>query len=175
MDKKPMLGSDLLEWIRHSPEKQEREEMKRILLRVLFFIGISFSLFANTYAASIEEQYELQERCSKRAEELFKKECGNYIVSNEAGTTMSNYTNHYNRKLNKCFILVTQTSIPKDKEAMEKWGVSTYKTLWDINENKLYGSFFKFSKDGLTDCEVLGKHCSSEYEWDALVKPYMEE
>ena len=147
----------------------------RVLLTVLFFIGIIFSLFPNSYAASTKEEYELQERCSKRTEDLFKKEYGNYIVSNEAGTTTSNYTNHYNRKLNKCFILVTQTHIPKDKETREKLGVSIEKTLVDINENKLYGHFFKFSNGGLTVCKVLGKHCSSDNEWNALVMPYMEE
>lgn len=143
--------------------------MKRILLIPLFFISIIFSLLSNSYAASIKEEYELQERCSKRAEELFRKEYGNETMSNY-------YTNHYNRKLNKCFILVTETSIHEDKETREKLGVSsTYKTLLDINENKEYGGFFKFSKGGLMQCEVLGKHCNSESEWDAFVKPYMEE
>ena len=149
--------------------------MKRILSIALFLIGIIFSLFADGYAASIKEEYELQDRCGKRVEERFKKEYGNGIVSNKDGTMMVNYTNHYNRKLNKCFVLVAGMSIPKDKETKDKQGFSTDKTLWDINENKQYGGFFKFSEGGLMQCEVLGKHCNSESEWDALVKPYMEE
>lgn len=149
--------------------------MKRILSIVLFFIGITFPLFTKSYAAPTKDEYELQERCGKRAEELFKKEYDGYIVSNETGTMISNYTNHYNRKLNKCFILVTQTFISKDKETREKLGISTETNLVDINENRPYGHFFKFSQGGLTVCEVLGKHCSSQNEWDALVKPYMEE
>jgi len=130
-------------------------------------------LSANSYAASTKEEYELQERCGKRAEEIFRIEYGN---GNKAGK-MSNYTNHYNRKLNRCFVIVIeiQTSIPDDKEIMEKVGFWTDKTLCDINENKVYGHFLKFSNGGLMDCKVLGKHCSSENEWDALVKPYMEE
>ena len=171
MDKKPRLGSDPLEWIRHSPKKKEGEEMKRILLTVLFFIGIIFFLFANSYAASTKEEYELQERCGKRAEEVFRKE---YENRNIGESWMSNYTNHYNRKLNKCFILVTSNFFP-DKKFREEYGIQTDKTLWDINEYKYYGEFVKFSKSGVSYCEVLGKRCSSENEWDSLVKPYMEE
>ena len=147
--------------------------------KVILLIGLLLFTINNLYGiepdgnralkSSTKEEYELQERCSKRAEELFRKEFSNETVSNY-------YTNHYNRKLNKCFILVTETSIHRDKETREKLGVSsTYKTLLDINENKLYGSFWKLSKGVLMDCEVLGKHCNSENEWDSLVKPYMEE
>ena len=147
-----------------------------ILLMALIFMGIIFTLFGNSHAAPIKEEYELQERCGKRAEERFKEGYGNSIVSNGDGTViMSNYTNHYNRKLNKCFVLVMSTSIPKDKTTREKYGISTDKTLWDLNENKEYGGFFKFSKHALMRCDVLEKHCNSENEWDSLVKPYMEE
>jgi hypothetical protein len=163
------LGSDPLEWIKDTQEKKGAEEMKRILLIALFFIGIIFSLFANSCTAQIKEEYELQERCGKRAEEVFRKEYGHETISNY-------YTNHYNRKLNKCFILVTETVKQWDKELIEKLGVSsTYKTLLDINEKKPYGIFRKLSKGTLMNCEVLEKHCNSESEWDALVKPYMEE
>jgi hypothetical protein len=119
--------------------------------------------------------YELQERCSKRAEERFKKEYPSTIVSNKDGTLMVNYTNHYNRRLNKCFVVLTAISIPENKETKVMFGVSRDKTLWDINENKQYGAFSEFSKSGLVQCEVMEKHCNSESEWDALVKPYMED
>jgi hypothetical protein len=117
--------------------KAGREKRKRILSMTPFLIRMPFFLLANSYAASTKEEYELQERCGKRAEERFKKEYG-------SETTMSNYSNHYNRKLNKCFILVTQT-IHNDKETREMLGISTIRTLVDINENKVYGGFFKFS------------------------------
>ena len=46
------------------------------------------------------------------------------------------------------------------------------KDIYDFNENKPYGSFFK---SGVTPivCVFLEKKCKSEEEWDLLVKPYM--
>jgi hypothetical protein len=139
-----------------------------------FIISLLFllTLFGNAYAASSKEDYELQERCGKRAEERFKSAYGNGISKYEENTIMSDYTNHYNTKLNKCFVLTTSTIIPKK----EKESGSYSKDLWDINENKNYGSFSKFIVgDKLTSCRVLNKFCASEAEWDALIKPYIEE
>ncbi|MGA3085430.1 MAG: hypothetical protein ABSE95_11630 [Thermodesulfobacteriota bacterium] len=50
------------------------------------------------------------------------------------------------------------------------------KQLIDINENKEYGQFNNISKH----CYVAGKSCATvwkfaEDEFDALVKPYIEE
>jgi hypothetical protein len=117
----------------------------------------------------IREIYELQERCGKTCEEAFKKEYG----KPERGW-LCNYTNHYNKKLNKCFILVSATHYPGDKK--DSLGITTDISLWDINEKKQYGQFFNARKTKFCfECEVAGKHCTSEQEWEALVKPYMEE
>jgi len=145
--------------------------MKTFVIALILLFAVS----GYVYAQGVKEAYELQERCGKSAEEFFKKYCGDYIVTNKAGRIVSNYTNHYNRKLNKCFILVTET-VYNPKEIRKELGVSsTYKTLDDINENKPYGFFWKLSNGALMSCEVLGKNCKSEAQWDALVKPYMEE
>ena len=48
------------------------------------------------------------------------------------------------------------------------------KELVDINENNFYGSFSK-SGEMIVFCNVSGKECKSEQEWDLLVAPYMEE
>ena len=48
--------------------------------------------------------------------------------------------------------------------------------LYDINENREYGSFLKHESDSLPfDCKVSGKMCRSEQEWESLVSPYMDE
>ncbi len=118
---------------------------------------------------SIRETYELQEHCGKTCEEVFKKEYG----EPEQGW-LCNYTNHYNRKLNKCFILITATHYPGKKK--DSLGITTDMSLWDINERKQYGQFFNaVTTKSCFQCEVSGKHCNSEQEWDDLVKPYMEE
>jgi hypothetical protein len=147
--------------------------MKTFLSVLLIIIWYSAG-----YAASNKEVYELQERCGKRAAELFQKYFGiNGISNDKDGQRLSNYTCHYNRKLNKCFMLITSRGYPKDKKEQKNFGASTDKGLWDINENKNYGQFFKFDKAAKTTmtCEVLEKSCNYEGEWDLLVKPYMEE
>jgi len=48
--------------------------------------------------------------------------------------------------------------------------------LFDLNENKEYGSFYQRSDSGVpTDCTVLGTICHSQGEWDALISRYMED
>jgi hypothetical protein len=116
--------------------------------------------------------YELQERCGKRAQEVFNKEYGNGNFSKDGKTFIITYTNHYNRRLNKCFVILKAISFSEKKD---KLGMLTDKTLWDINEMKQYGSFDQFFKGELFSCQVLDKGCNSEIEWDSLVKSYMED
>jgi hypothetical protein len=127
----------------------------------------------NSYAASAKEEYELQERCGKRAEEFFKQGYGNGINNTKDGQSIDGYTNHYNKKMNKCFFLLTTSYFPyKDKKTSN----SIFITLFDINEQKEYGSFFKRLNDNFGFvCKVSDKVCHSQDEWEALVKPYMEE
>jgi len=112
-------------------------------------------------------QYELQERCAKCAAESFKTAYGKESM-------LRHYTNHYNNKLNKCFILVTEIILPDKKDPKSHYGLS--KLLYDVNEHKEYASFYEFTDIHKNMyCKVLDKLCSSEAEWDNLVKPYMEE
>jgi hypothetical protein len=60
---------------------------------------------ASGYADPNKIQYELQERCAKGASEFFRKAYGSGVEDNGGGG--QNYTyfvNHYNARLNKCFI-----------------------------------------------------------------------
>ena len=117
-----------------------------------------------------KDDYELQEKCEKRCEEYFKEDYGNGF--DEDG--ISNYTYHYNKKLNKCFILINSIEFIKNIE--DKFKNITMKTLFEFNENKEYGSLVLFGKNiKIESCVVLDKSCKSEQEWDLLVAPYMEE
>lgn len=146
---------------------------------ILSFLIGSFLLILTAYqpkqaTAGQKEDYELQERCSKRAAERFKEESGNFAQSDKDTKYRTTYTNHYNGKLNKCFVLFTTIGVPMGKEDIQKFGISTDKTLWDINENKQYGDFLNFrAMPEPMQCEVSGKICHSEAEWDSLVKAYM--
>ena len=153
--------------------------MTRNLIRVQFVIVVIaiISLLvsvSNSFAASAKEDYELQERCGKRAEEFFKREYGSGISHTEGGYSMSGYINHYNKKLNKCFFLLTLSDSPyKGKNK----SFSTTIELFDINEQNEYGNFYirpQVDKFPIA-CKVVDKFCHSQAEWQALIKPYMEE
>jgi len=126
--------------------------MRKLLLVLLTVCFVA----AQAYAASKTEDYELQEKCEKRAKERFKDDFDAVHYA---------YQNHYNKKLNKCFMYV--------------WSLDGARVqyLYDVNEKMDYGMIII----GLNNpkdfrCRLLlNKHCSSEDEWDAFIKPYMEE
>jgi len=148
--------------------------MRKLLLVPILALLNGFSLLfvQHCYADSNKVEYELQERCGNKADKWFKAEFGNGIKSDKDGLFISNYQNHYNIKLNKCLITLTFTTLPKDKNKNS----IVSKQLFDINENKEYGSYA--ASTGIVkpiQCIVDGKYCNSEGEWDVLVKPFMEQ
>ena len=98
-------------------------------------------------SVSGKDQYELQEQCDKRCEEIFRKEFGHTphtIRKNADGTTvMVSYQNHYNQKLNKCFIL---------KSFVLTANSHLMRQIYDANDNKLYGICVEHSSDISKDC-----------------------
>lgn len=120
---------------------------------------------------NIKEDNELQEQCLRRSKEYFNKEYGNEIVITKDGMIIRNYTNRYNRKQNKCFLLLTSTYTFNNK----KEDNLLLEDLLDINENnenKEYGYYV--GKGKKIGCFVLDKECKTEEEWNSLVKPFME-
>ena len=150
---------------------RHRDAMRKALVTILLLTLSSSASYAATPTA--KEEYELQERCGKRAEEVFKREFGNGISNTEDGQSMAGYTNHYNKKLNKCFYLLAYTEF---RYKNKKEGSSTLITLFDINEQREYGQFFSRLNDKFGfQCKVEDKACSSQAEWEALIKPYMND
>ncbi|MBM4274767.1 MAG: hypothetical protein FJ134_09970 [Deltaproteobacteria bacterium] len=150
--------------------------MKKV--SILFFMFGLF-LFNIAYAASVKEEYELQERCKKSVDAWFQKEWdGKGIHEDKDLITMVDYQNHYNKKLNKCFVLVTTTMDNKKSKNSTKHIV-----LFDINENKQYGDFFTTYKSlylegtgWVLDTRSSNKIiCHDKGNWDELIKLYMEE
>jgi hypothetical protein len=115
---------------------------------------------------------ELRERCGKRTEEFRKKQFGNEISKTKDGQTISKYENHYNAKLDKCFYLTKSDTIGKKK-------VTKVERLFAVDENKEYGMFTSGNGDTFQICVMFirkpAQRCSSEDEWRALIKPYMED
>jgi hypothetical protein len=109
-----------------------------------------------------EVAYELQERCGKRAAEVHARHFPDAADPSQA----YDYQNHYNTRLNKCFIVESNTLHWNEDHSQTE--IKTI-LLSDVNENKVYGKF-----DPIT-CEVTGKTCHSQQEWRELIKPYTEE
>ena len=118
---------------------------------------------------------ELQEQCSKQAREQFaengwKKE------------PIASFTNHYNLKMNKCFMLIESTTPTKPSDGT--FFVS--KLLFDAFEGKSYGEYDwrsdkvkKYWEVAPINCKgtlLSGeeKNCHSSDEFDEIVKLYMQ-
>ena len=142
-------------------------------------LALATLLASTCYAAPDKVQYELQERCGKTCKDAFEREWGrNGVVNNDDGQMRATYQNHYSVRLNKCFYLEEVTTYPINKTQ----SVHEDQVLYDINENKQYGNFHRmynyvgpYGDIPPATCYVLDKPCRSKNEWDALVRPYMEE
>jgi hypothetical protein len=114
------------------------------------------------------ELYELQVRCGKQAADAFARD--HVPVQNtKDGQRIMNYENHFSAQLNKCFFLEILVVVEKGK-----W--SKQLRLFDLNENKEYGSYFDSDQTPrYVSCYVRDTKCSSEEEWRRLAKPYLED
>jgi sensor histidine kinase regulating citrate/malate metabolism len=149
-----------------------------LLLLIVFFTTSFMSIVGCNNHKIIKETSSrsvLQEQCVNRSKEYFKNEYGNGMINGENGERLiSKYTNHYNKKLNQCYILITSTQLIRNTEnKIENIGL---KTLFELNENKKYGSLIKYENNNeIINCRILEKYCNLEKEWNLVIKPYMEE
>jgi hypothetical protein len=120
---------------------------------------VGFVLLASSaQAQSLQEKYEPSVQCGKQAAERFAR---NWSEHGKA-----NFANHFNFRLNKCFYL---------ESAAFYGGAQQMLNLVDLRENKVIGSYDKLEGDPLVVCLVENKRCSSEEEWRALIKQFMED
>jgi hypothetical protein len=147
--------------------------MKQFFILIVgIFLFVPGYLYGQNPEPSAKEIYELREQCESHAATIFKEVFSKNGMSNDKdGVTYKNYKNHYNVKLNKCFVLINTTSYPHSKSN----DALIIKVLWDINEVKKYGTMTRLRRQSTpTECSVKDRICKSENEWDSLVKPYME-
>lgn len=137
----------------------------------------------NSNSRSAKEEYELQERCKQSGDAWFKE---NTPKEGESTSTFY-HQNHYNKKLNKCFVLFT--AIVPSWDANNKRGPTGKRTLlMDVNESNSLGEFwqsnidadkksweYKHGSGDMIDIESSKQiNCNNKDDWDKLVKPYME-
>jgi hypothetical protein len=124
----------------------------------------------NAHAQPNKEQYELQERCGKRAAEFFAKAWASEVSNTASGQTRANYENHYNSRLNKCIYLEISNSFQRGEPPFRLM------RLFDLNENREIATYMKSEGDAFAFlCSVQDKGCRTEAEWRTLIKPFMED
>ncbi len=100
-----------------------------------------------------------QEQCSTQAEKGF---------ADSGWKDTAVYTNHFNSKLNKCFLLISKIT-PTDHG-----GISTYKVLTDVLENKVYAEYGDSAYGAVPyTCTTLDAQCSNKTMFDSFVAEYM--
>ena len=129
-------------------------------------------------AAKLDQQQrvadlDLQEKCSSASLQYFKR---NWSLNpkDSATTRILDYRNHYNRSLEKCFILV-DWSYDIDKR-VGSW--SSRVSLYDVFENRQYGEAWEgYGIPGhpvnKVACEVDGEKCNDRLEFDQKIKHYL--
>ncbi|HLZ17992.1 MAG TPA: hypothetical protein VKO67_00190 [Smithellaceae bacterium] len=136
-------------------------------LKLYFLMALTATL-SLSWAGCDKENAALQEQCKNRCEAYFMKEFGDKVFDNKERAGSISYKSHYNRKMNSCFIVLDENGYERSADKLyEK------KTLLAPADNKKYGFFYNIGTS--TVCDVAGKKCRSEDEWDDLVKPYMKE
>lgn len=110
--------------------------MKRSFLAVFFTIMIVSS-------SNAQSTLHLQEDCFKAAKEMFYEGYESTTTKSESlGNCVNSYENHYNKKLDKCFILSRSNCFEIDRSSL-------FVSLWDVFEQKLYAEYSAFrDKEG---------------------------
>ena len=123
---------------------------------------LAFAIMTGAASAqNRKEIYELQARCGKRAEQIYEKD---FPVGERKG--LESFENHYNVRLNRCFILEENTMITKD--AGKSYTIKMLTPI-DVNDNKVYGSFSSLN------CDVQTVTCKSEQEFRSLIRQFIED
>lgn len=117
---------------------------------------------------------DLQAKCASQAKVQFMND-------GWADEKMAGYTNHYNDKLNKCFIWITATTVDKNTGL-----ISSSQILEDAFEGKVFGTYTwfadkvkKYGEVQPFECDMIVMNgekvtCSSADQFEKLASVYME-
>jgi hypothetical protein len=122
------------------------------------------------------ENFDLQGKCSSEAKTWYSDHWGN---TRDKDTTLLDYTNHYNKAANKCYIEVEyHFRTPGGKT--NDWTRDV--VLYDVQENARYGMVLEDHdmelstaevKVSVNECDFQGKTCKTVDEWNSYAQPYM--
>lgn len=122
---------------------------------------------------------DLQAKCSSGAKAFFLENW-----PRDKDTVLLTYSNHYNKKENKCFIVVeNHYNSHFAGPGGDSW--TNDMMIYDVFENVRYGHFAEnhytyykpkiSTRDEMLSCEVWGKKCNSAQEFNSLAAPYMSD
>jgi hypothetical protein len=119
-------------------------------------------------AGTLKDEYELKKKCGEEASLYFDSNGNGKKDNKDVVTIVSVFKNHYNKKLNACYILTETTKRITDIGIVEE------KHLHNLHENDqiAFFSFFK-DKDYIAMCKIQDRECKTEKEFDKFVRPYM--
>jgi hypothetical protein len=132
-------------------------------------------LAAKLDAALKTANLELQQKCAQQSSVEFKGQ-------GWERDPMTNITNHYNAKVNKCFIKVTSINSHEQPHVL-----TVTKTVMDAFEGKVYGEYMWINNRGKQDslvepaeCRVTSLSgeetvCNSIEEFESWAKQFMEQ
>jgi len=115
--------------------------------------------------------YEMQARCGKDAKEWFRD---NYSQDRDYISQL--YIDHYNKKINACFIRTA------DQVNLFDGSTSWHTEIWNVYENSLYADIDenhdykdKDKPDTVYMCDVQGKKCSDRGQFDQMTNSLMND
>jgi TolA-binding protein len=156
-----IVAVGLLAFLLYSQNSALRQERQRIQ-----------ELNEKVESLSKKNDLDAQEKCARQSREAFKRDGW----EKEKGALFSN---HYNEKLNRCFMQVDNTDTKPEFPVVSK-------VVSDAFEGKVYATYMwradkvkKFWEVPPFMCTVTlpsgeDKDCHSSDEFDALVKAYLE-
>jgi hypothetical protein len=142
--------------------------MNTIVLVVLFLCFLTVPVYAQSTIA-------LEEKCAEIANKFFFGLIESYggkwgFFDNKSwGHGYNDFTSHYNKKLDKCFIRIEFHSFTDETEQ-----AIDIIDVWNVFEGTRIAHLSTPVKLPI-DCAVAGETCNSPWEFEALIKPYMEE
>ena len=136
-------------------------------------------LLAEVKKGQATVDYDLQAKCSKDARGWFNE---NY--ARDKDTILLDFSNHYNKKENKCFIFVEyHYNSAFAGPGATVW--TNHMSLWDVYENTKYSEFaethttvFKptvSTSEEVIICDTLRAKCKTVDEFNNFARPYMND
>ena len=128
-----------------------------------------------------QSDIDLQAKCADYASKYFKDSGYNQTTQRDQ---INSYTNHWNNKIGKCFILINSTW---STDISKTFTLFKDVTLIDVIEGKLFGEFTSNGQSFL-DMQVMGcntyengdglssgvgQQCKSETEFNSFINPLM--